>query len=467
MALCKCSSLDLKKQYGNINILLQIDTVQSLTEAHEMLRFWKLSFGRRLPLVVAATEALLLARVQDKRYCAKPSDRHDSEEAVCLQHLQALAVTRCINYINEIAQSRKKAYKSLMKALNKYNIPAWVVRVRHRATHTTLPPLAELRVAAEFCFRWLLENCWSVEMNPQICPAPKKIPLMSRKIKNLLKTFHCRSVMEYVMGNPDDYGMEEILPKLYLYCSVDGYEVVNVLLRLKLFISKLTVVHWFATENSMRMNKLMRRNAFQAWYPVLDCLVKFDLIDYLLSSLVKMTAKRLRISRRPVIRWKTMHWLWLYTLYKSKQLKITNIQRRRMARMMFNTEHPLLVALSFKKIAFEGIEMPPIKLLASLVDSYEKLWKLNLTRDEDRHARAFGINQKNGKRKTDWIGSLLPRNEQDCTVSCLCEQRRQVKHVDIDSHDEQHVHELDTLSEDDHPCTVEEMKCVVKQLFEA
>ncbi|KRX90545.1 hypothetical protein T4E_6057, partial [Trichinella pseudospiralis] len=263
MALCKCSSLDLK-------------------------------FGRRLPLVVSATEALLLARVQDKRYCAKPSDRHDSEEAVCLQHLQALA-------------SRKKAYKSLMKALSEFNIPAWVVRIRHRATHTTLPSLAELRVAAQFCFRWLLENCWSVEVNPEICAAPKKIPMMSRRIKNLLKiffkkriiTFHCRSVMEYVMDNPDDYGMERILPKLYLYCAVDGYEVVNVLLRLKLFISKLTVVHWFATEDSMRMNKVMRRNVFQAWYPVLDCLVKFDLIEYLLSSLVKMTARRLRMSRRP------------------------------------------------------------------------------------------------------------------------------------------------------------------------
>ncbi|KRY84262.1 Ribosomal biogenesis protein LAS1L [Trichinella pseudospiralis] len=387
-------------------------------------------------------------------------------------------ILKCINYINEIAQSRKKAYKSLMKALSEFNIPAWVVRIRHRATHTTLPSLAELRVAAQFCFRWLLENCWSVEVNPEICAAPKKIPMMSRRIKNLLKiffkkriiTFHCRSVMEYVMDNPDDYGMERILPKLYLYCAVDGYEVVNVLLRLKLFISKLTVVHWFATEDSMRMNKVMRRNVFQAWYPVLDCLVKFDLIEYLLSSLVKMTARRLRMSRRPVIRWKTMHWLWLYTLFKSKQLKITNIQRRKMARMMFDTEHPLLVALSFRKIAFEGIEMPPIKLLASLVDSYEKLWQLNLTRDADRHARAFKINQKNGgERKRDWIGSLLSRKEEDCTVSCLCEQRQQVMHVDIvDSHDEQHVLELDTLlSEDAHPCKVEEMECVVKQLFEA
>ncbi|KRY49073.1 Ribosomal biogenesis protein LAS1L, partial [Trichinella britovi] len=477
MALCKCSALDLKKQCGNVNILLQTDTVESLTEAHEMLRLWKLSFGRRLPHVVAATEALLFARVQDKRYCSKPSDRHSSEE-VCLQHLYALAVTRCINYINEIAQSRRKAYKSLMKALNKFNIPAWVVRVRHRATHTNLPSLAELRVAAEFCFRWLLENCWSVEVNSKICTAPKKIPMMSQRIQKLLKifikkrivTFHCRSVMEFVMSNPDDYGMELVLPRLYLYCSVDGYEVVNVLLRLKLFMSKLAVVHWFATEDSMRMNKVMRRNVFQAWYPVLDCLVKFDLIDYLLSSLVKKTALRLRISRRPVIRWKTMHWLWLYTLFKSKELKITNIQRRRMARMMFDTEHPLLVALSFQKIAFEGIEMPPIKLLASLVDSYEKLWKLNATRDEDRHARAFGINQKNGERKRDWMGSLLSRNEQDSTPSCLCEQRRPVMHAaDVDLNDEQqYVPEMDTLPEDhNHPCKVEEMEYVVKKLFQA
>ncbi|KAL1237391.1 Ribosomal biogenesis protein LAS1L [Trichinella spiralis] len=384
-------------------------------------------------------------------------------------------ILKCINYINEIAQSRRKAYKSLMKALSKFNIPAWVVRVRHRATHTNLPSLAELRVAAEFCFRWLLENCWSVEVNPKICTAPKKIPMMSQRIQKLLKifikkrivTFHCRSVMEFVMSNPDDYGMELILPRLYLYCSVDGYEVVNVLLRLKLFMSKLAVVHWFATADSMRMNKVMRRNVFQAWFPVLDCLVKFDLIDYLLSSLVRKTALRLRISRRPVIRWKTMHWLWLYTLFKSKELKITNIQRRRMARMMFDTEHPLLVALSFQKIAFEGIEMPPIKLLASLVDSYEKLWKLNVTRDEDRYARAFGINQKNGERKRDWMGSLLSRNEQDSTPSCLCEQRRPVMHApDVDLNDEQYVPEMDTLSEDhNHPCKVEEMEYFVKQLI--
>ncbi|XP_003372639.1 hypothetical protein Tsp_11380 [Trichinella spiralis] len=122
-----------------------------------------------------------------------------------------------------------------------------------------------------------------------------------------------------------------------------------------------------------------------------------------------------------------------------------------------------------RMIAFEGIEMPPIKLLASLVDSYEKLWKLNVTRDEDRYARAFGINQKNGERKRDWMGSLLSRNEQDSTPSCLCEQRRPVMHApDIDLNDEQYVPEMDTLSEDhNHPCKVEEMEYFVKQLFEA
>ncbi|KRY80805.1 hypothetical protein T4D_2111 [Trichinella pseudospiralis] len=59
--------------------------------------------------------------------------------------------------------------------------------------------------------------------------------------------------------------------------------------------------------------------------------------------------------------------------------------------------------------------------------------------------------------------------EKDCTVSCLCEQRRQLLHVNIviDSHEEQPVPELHTLSEDAHPCKVEEMECVVKQLFEA
>ncbi|KRZ10935.1 hypothetical protein T4B_11953 [Trichinella pseudospiralis] len=69
----------------------------------------------------------------------------------------------------------------------------------------------------------------------------------------------------------------------------------------------------------------------------------------------------------------------------------------------------------------------------------------------------------------DWIGSLPSRKEKDCTVSCLCEQRRQLLHVNIviDSHEEQPVPELHTLSEDAHPCKVEEMECVVKQLFEA
>ncbi|OUC46476.1 hypothetical protein D917_07689 [Trichinella nativa] len=120
-------------------------------------------------------------------------------------------------------------------------------------------------------------------------------------------------------------------------------------------------------------------------------------------------------------------------------------------------------------IAFEGIEMPPIKLLASLVDSYEKLWKLNATRDEDRHARAFGINQKNGERKRDWMGSLLSRNEQDSRPSCLCEQRRPVMHAaDVDLNDEQYVPEMDTLPEvHNHPCKVEKMEYFVKQLFQA
>jgi len=44
--------------------------------------------------------------------------------------------------------------------LFQYNIPGWVVTLRHEGTHRRLPPLSPLRSALDFALGWLKDHFW-------------------------------------------------------------------------------------------------------------------------------------------------------------------------------------------------------------------------------------------------------------------------------------------------------------------
>ena len=71
----------------------------------------------------------------------------------------AMAVVRVVNLAVEEMQTREYA-QSVAALAGRMGLPGWIVAVRHDATHTGLPALEVLTLAAEQCLVWLEKRYW-------------------------------------------------------------------------------------------------------------------------------------------------------------------------------------------------------------------------------------------------------------------------------------------------------------------
>lgn len=65
--------------------------------------------------------------------------------------------------VSEVSQDQicsSKRAATCIPFLPQYNIPLWVVTLRHEGTHRSLPPLSPLRSAVEFALSWLRDHYW-------------------------------------------------------------------------------------------------------------------------------------------------------------------------------------------------------------------------------------------------------------------------------------------------------------------
>ncbi|KIK71399.1 hypothetical protein GYMLUDRAFT_79471 [Collybiopsis luxurians FD-317 M1] len=145
------------------------------TFAINRLAAWKAITA--LPHAIESTLSILVVIVQDN--CS-------NTPTLVLRQSYAAAVIRLVNGFVDPLQFGVYA-RSIAAIAAQLGLPAWLVELRHAATHEDLPSLELLREAARQSMSWLLHNYWLPTLDPSTAPQPKVAPL--RPLDPILKEY--------------------------------------------------------------------------------------------------------------------------------------------------------------------------------------------------------------------------------------------------------------------------------------
>lgn len=112
----------------------------------------------RLPLAVECTAGLVAAQLQDRSPPARAA-AGDTAARHSVRQTYAMALVRFVNGFADAAQ-RRVAARRVHAAAAELGLPAWLVDLRHDATHGALPGLPILRRACQTALQWLREVYW-------------------------------------------------------------------------------------------------------------------------------------------------------------------------------------------------------------------------------------------------------------------------------------------------------------------
>ena len=103
-----------------------------------------------------------------------------------MRHAYAAAVIRLVNGLVDPLQAGAYA-RPITAIAQQLGLPAWLVELRHAATHEDLPSLELLREAGRQSMAWLLHNYFLPTLHPVVAPAQEAAPL--RPLAPLLKEY--------------------------------------------------------------------------------------------------------------------------------------------------------------------------------------------------------------------------------------------------------------------------------------
>ncbi|KAF4607063.1 hypothetical protein EYR38_001120 [Pleurotus pulmonarius] len=158
------------------------DSEESKLLAIQTLSAWKATTA--LPHALDSTLSLLAVTQQD-------NSQTNSSSYLSLRQSYAAALIRLVNGLVDPLQLGVYA-RSIATIAAQLGLPAWLVELRHAATHEDLPSLELLRQASRESLTWLLNNYFlpilnqSTSAEPQPKALPPLLPLLKR-YKTLVK----------------------------------------------------------------------------------------------------------------------------------------------------------------------------------------------------------------------------------------------------------------------------------------
>ncbi|KAI0307540.1 Las1-like-domain-containing protein [Multifurca ochricompacta] len=157
----------------------------SRDRAIERLSAWK--FMTPLPHALESLLSILVAiRQEDTTSTASPSS------SLSLRQSYATAIIRLVNGLVDPLQVGAYA-RPILSIAAQIGLPAWLVELRHAATHEDLPSLELLRDGAKESLSWLLQNYFLPMLNPALTPTLPRSSIrplepLLRQYKSLLKS---------------------------------------------------------------------------------------------------------------------------------------------------------------------------------------------------------------------------------------------------------------------------------------
>ena len=136
-----------------------------------------------LPHALESAHAILTVILQDSALQGQ-----DTSSYLSLRQSYATAVIRLVNGLVDPLQLGAYA-RSINSIATQLGLPAWLVELRHAATHEDLPSIEVLREAARQALAWLLQNYFLPTLNPTT-PNPSQLERPSlRPLSPLLKQY--------------------------------------------------------------------------------------------------------------------------------------------------------------------------------------------------------------------------------------------------------------------------------------
>lgn len=166
---------------------------ESKKEALQHLFVWKM----RNPYIPSGIESTLGLLEVDLQNSIHPSDNAVPERLLRLMY--SSVIMRFINHSLDNAQLKKS---TLIKAAEQYDIPQWIVNLRHETAHGhELPSLDVLQKAAHFSLNWLHEAYWKPKYDQISDFYNNKGNVYKEKIFDLLHVHNSLVTLQYPAFN--------------------------------------------------------------------------------------------------------------------------------------------------------------------------------------------------------------------------------------------------------------------------
>ncbi|KAG1657195.1 Ribosomal biogenesis protein LAS1L [Nymphon striatum] len=162
-----------------------------------LIAAWKSKAQPSLPLGIETTASLISAQVNELQ---NQNNGYTEDNA---RLLYGMAIVRFINFVAELGQNNKHDL-SIYVAVKSFNIPTWVVEMRHHATHSTMPSLTLLKSGVNFALTWLHDNYWSRISFEEVCHVPINVTVIRDQINELVKILHILRY-EYLFVSQNSY----------------------------------------------------------------------------------------------------------------------------------------------------------------------------------------------------------------------------------------------------------------------
>jgi Las1-like len=130
------------------------DDAKSMTteDALERIAVWKIR-SPKISHAIEATAALAQILLREKT-----DDRMTTTMELRLAY--SCAILRAINGLADTLQQQRPMASSVAVLCSELGVPAWLVAIRHEATHNQLPPLPTLRMAANALMQYFQTVYW-------------------------------------------------------------------------------------------------------------------------------------------------------------------------------------------------------------------------------------------------------------------------------------------------------------------
>ncbi|KAK6986090.1 ribosomal biogenesis protein LAS1L [Biomphalaria glabrata] len=275
-----------RSEFVNLYNDLYSDDLVLQERAINRIAVWKSRASSKLSVAIESSGMLMQACLEHSK-AEKEGTVHLQESH--LRYIYSLALIRFVNHVTEKGQTKATAQPVHLIA-REFGIPEWIVRLRHDATHASIPCLDALSTGAQWALNYLKENFWKLqtkEDTPDDKEHTSKMPRMS-DIRRAFYDFQKCRFEEVKSGNKDKEtgDQSDSLKVLHKYLNQNRLRFVKCLLEDGILISteeQLTALGVSSEDLLTRSPPTVPLEMAVFWRPLLKKLNSAGALHFLLN----------------------------------------------------------------------------------------------------------------------------------------------------------------------------------------